>query len=126
MPLPLALGVLTLAHFFDWASFLIMVGRHGLGAEQVRAVANEIFVALLKQKLTRDRLLEAVVVGFERSSSPDDARANGALVERGGPFPVALAQRLEAATRSNQHVASVGGLREQIQRVARAIGKQSL
>jgi hypothetical protein len=87
---------------------------------------NEIFNALLKQKLTRDRLLEAVVVGFERSATPDDATANGTLVERGGPFPVALAQRLEAAARSNQHLAAVRGLREQIQRVARAIGKQSL
>ncbi len=91
--------------------------------KKVGAVANEIFVALLKQKLTRYRLQEAVVVGFERSSSADDARANGVLVERGGPFPAALAQRLEVATRSNQHVASVRGLREQVQRVARAIGK---
>ena len=44
MPLPLALGVLTLAHFFDWASFLIMVGRHGLGAE-----ANPIVVKLFEE-----------------------------------------------------------------------------
>jgi hypothetical protein len=74
---------------------------------------------------TRDRLLEAIVVGFERSATADDARANGVLVERGGPFPVALAQRLEAAARSNRHIAAVRGLREQIQRVSRAIGKQS-
>ena len=92
----------------------------------VGAVANEVFNALLKQKATRHRLLEAVVVGFERSATPDDARANGALVERGGPFPVPLAQRLEAAAQSNRHIAAVKGLRERIQRVARAIGHQGL
>jgi hypothetical protein len=44
MPLPLALGVLTLAHLFDWASFLVMIGRHGLGAE-----ANPIVVTLFEE-----------------------------------------------------------------------------
>ena len=44
MPLPLALGFLTLAHFFDWASFLVMVGRHGVEAE-----ANPIVVTLFEQ-----------------------------------------------------------------------------
>ena len=44
MPLPIALGVLTLAHLFDWASFLVMVGRHGLGAE-----ANPIVVTLFEE-----------------------------------------------------------------------------
>jgi hypothetical protein len=44
MPLSLALGVLTLAHFFDWASFLVMIGRHGLGAE-----ANPIVVTLFEE-----------------------------------------------------------------------------
>jgi hypothetical protein len=43
MPLPLALGILALAHVFDWASFLVMVGRHGLGAE-----ANPIVVTLFE------------------------------------------------------------------------------
>lgn len=91
--------------------------------KKVGTVANEIFNALLKQKQTRDRMLEAVVVGFERSSTPDDANTNAELVERGGMFPVALAQRLEAATRSNDHIARVRGLRERIQRVARAIAQ---
>ncbi len=44
MPLSLALGVLTLAHFFDWASFLVMIGRHGLAAE-----ANPIVVTLFEE-----------------------------------------------------------------------------
>ena len=44
MPLSIALGVLTLAHLFDWASFLVMVGRHGLGAE-----ANPIVVTLFEE-----------------------------------------------------------------------------
>lgn len=44
MPLPIALAVLLLAHVFDWASFLIMIARHGLGAE-----ANPIVVTLVEQ-----------------------------------------------------------------------------
>jgi hypothetical protein len=43
MPLPFALGILALAHLFDWASFLVMIGRHGLGAE-----ANPIVVTLVE------------------------------------------------------------------------------
>jgi hypothetical protein len=35
---------LILAHFFDWASFVIMVGRHGLAAE-----ANPIVVGLVQE-----------------------------------------------------------------------------
>ena len=44
MPLPIALGMLALAHFFDWASFLVMIARHGLGAE-----ANPIVVTLFEE-----------------------------------------------------------------------------
>jgi hypothetical protein len=44
MPLPAALGMLALAHFFDWASFLVMIARHGLGAE-----ANPIVVTLFEE-----------------------------------------------------------------------------
>jgi hypothetical protein len=44
MPLPLALGVLALAHTFDWASFLVMIARHGLVAE-----ANPIVVTLFEE-----------------------------------------------------------------------------
>jgi hypothetical protein len=44
MPLPAALAVLLLAHVFDWASFLIMIARHGLGAE-----SNPIVVTLVEQ-----------------------------------------------------------------------------
>ena len=44
MPLPVALAVLLAAHVFDWASFLVMITRHGLGAE-----ANPIVVTLLEE-----------------------------------------------------------------------------
>ena len=44
MPLPFALGVLALAHLFDWASFLVMIARHGLEAE-----ANPIVVRLFEE-----------------------------------------------------------------------------
>ena len=37
----LAIGVLAIAHFFDWATFLVMMSRHGLEAE-----ANPIVVRI--------------------------------------------------------------------------------
>jgi hypothetical protein len=43
MPLPIALGVLALAHLFDWLSFLAMITRHGIAAE-----ANPIVVTLVE------------------------------------------------------------------------------
>jgi len=39
-----AFAVLALAHFFDWASFLVMIGRHGLAAE-----ANPIVVQVFEE-----------------------------------------------------------------------------
>ena len=45
MPLAFSLTVLALAHLFDYASFLVMVDRHGLGAEAnpvVVHIANEL------------------------------------------------------------------------------------
>ncbi len=60
MPLPVALGVLALAHLFDWASFLIMVARHGLGAE-----ANPIVVTLVEETgLTGVTLVKVATVAF--------------------------------------------------------------
>jgi hypothetical protein len=44
VPQALALGVLALAHLFDYTSFIVMVDRHGLGAE-----ANPIVVALAQE-----------------------------------------------------------------------------
>jgi hypothetical protein len=44
MPLPVALAFLLLAHVFDWASFLVMIARHGLGAE-----ANPIVVRVVEE-----------------------------------------------------------------------------
>jgi len=44
MPLPVALGVLALAHLFDWLSFLVLLARHGIGAE-----ANPIVVTLVEE-----------------------------------------------------------------------------
>lgn len=41
MPQLVSLAVLALAHAFDWASFVVMVDKHGLGAE-----ANPIVVQL--------------------------------------------------------------------------------
>ena len=44
MPQAIALGVLALAHLFDYGTFLVMVDKHGLGAE-----ANPIVVQLAEQ-----------------------------------------------------------------------------
>ena len=44
MPLPLVIGILALAHIFDWVSFLVMIARHGVGAE-----ANPIVVQVLDE-----------------------------------------------------------------------------
>jgi hypothetical protein len=44
VPHAIALAVLALAHLFDYASFLMMVDRHGLGAE-----ANPIVVRLAEE-----------------------------------------------------------------------------
>jgi hypothetical protein len=41
VPQVVALGILALAHFFDYASFLILISRHGLAAE-----ANPIVVRI--------------------------------------------------------------------------------
>jgi hypothetical protein len=41
LPHPIALVILALAHLFDYASFLVMVDRHGLAAE-----ANPIVVEI--------------------------------------------------------------------------------
>lgn len=37
----IAISVLALAHFFDWATFLVLISRHGLAAE-----ANPIVVRI--------------------------------------------------------------------------------
>jgi hypothetical protein len=44
VPPVIALAVLALAHVFDWASFMVMVGRHGLSAE-----ANPIVVQVFEE-----------------------------------------------------------------------------
>lgn len=60
MPLPAALGVLALAQFFDWASFLIMIARHGLGAE-----ANPIVVTIVEEAgVTGVTLAKVATVAF--------------------------------------------------------------
>ena len=44
MPHAIALAVLALAHLFDYASFLVMVEKHGLSAE-----ANPVVVLLAQE-----------------------------------------------------------------------------
>ena len=61
-PLPqvVLLSVLALAHLFDYTSFLVMVGRHGLAAE-----ANPIVVMLAQQAgLPGLTLAKVLTVGF--------------------------------------------------------------
>ena len=44
MPQAVAIAILALAHFFDYASFLVLLGRHGLAAE-----ANPIVVRIAEE-----------------------------------------------------------------------------
>jgi len=72
MPLPAVLAVLVLAHLFDWASFLVMVARHGLGAEVnpiVVTLAHEAGVpglTLAKMATVAFAALAAVVIAPRR------------------------------------------------------------
>lgn len=60
MPQAISLGVLALAHAFDYASFLVMVERHGLAAE-----ANPIVVEIaLFAGLPGLTLAKVLTVGF--------------------------------------------------------------
>jgi hypothetical protein len=60
--------------------------------------------------MTRGRMLDSLVVGFERNTSTVEALLNISLVER-----------LEIASTSNGHITATKGLRERVQRVARAV-----
>src|SRR5262245_10353758 len=44
LPQAIALGVLALAHLFDYTSFLVMVARHGISAE-----ANPVVVLIAQE-----------------------------------------------------------------------------
>ena len=60
VPIAAAVAALALAHLFDYASFLMMVARHGLGAE-----ANPIVVQLaLESGLPGLTLAKIVTVTF--------------------------------------------------------------
>lgn len=63
MPLLLPITVLALAHLFDYFSFLVMVGRHGLAAE-----SNPLVVGLVEELglpgLTLAKLLAVVLAGL--------------------------------------------------------------
>ena len=60
MPQAIALAVLALAHLFDYASFLLMIDRHGLAAE-----ANPIVVRLAEESgLPGLTLAKVVTVAF--------------------------------------------------------------
>lgn len=113
--------VVPIRRGLDPYGFLAEVqGIQGLN-KTVSAVADEVFQALLKQQATRRRLLEALVLGFERSASSTEALSNVSLVERAGALPPALAQQLEAAVTVNSHASGTKGLRDRVQRIARAV-----
>lgn len=82
MPLPIALLLLVVAQFADYATFVVMVGRHGLEAElnpivvtlfeqlglvgvTVAKLAVVIFAAsVVALIIRRRRTLGSVIVGF--------------------------------------------------------------
>ena len=60
MPHPIGLAVLALAHFFDYASFIVMIERHGMAAE-----ANPVVVYLAQEiGLPGLTLAKVVTVAF--------------------------------------------------------------
>jgi len=94
-------------------------GIQGMG-KKVPEVADEIFMTLLRLPATSDALLEALVVGFERSGSYREARENIALLERARSIPESLLRRIEVAARSNQQVAESQGVVERVEKLVRA------
>ena len=88
--------------------------------KKVPEVADEIFMTLLRLPATSDALLEALVVGFERSGSYREARENIALLERARSIPESLLRRIEVAARSNQQVAESQGVVERVEKLVRA------
>lgn len=83
-------------------------------------VAEEIFGTLLRLSRTKEALLQAVVVGFERSESYKAARQNIGLLEQAHNIPESLWRRIEIAVRSNEQVAKSSGVAD---RVAKLVGR---
>jgi hypothetical protein len=79
-------------------------GIQGLG-KSVSEVAEEIFETLVRLSQTKEALLEAVIVAFERSESYQVARQNISLLERARSVPESLLRRIEVAARSNEQIA---------------------
>jgi len=112
--------VLPVRRGADPYGFLAEVqGIRGLG-KRVSEVAEEIFETLLRLSRTKEALLEAVVVGFERSESYIVARQNISLLERARNIPESLLRRIEVAARSNEQVAKSSGV---VNRVAMLVGR---
>lgn len=102
--LGLGVYVLPVRRGLDPYGFLAEVqGIQGFG-KKVGEVADEIFVSLIRHQKTRERLLGALLLGFEQSSSSRDAKANLVLVERAGTFPRSMVERLEVAASRNRQI----------------------
>ena len=93
-------------------------GIQGLG-KKVPEAADAIFDTLLRVPKTNETLLEAVVVGFERSNSYQAARENFALLERVRKFPEPLLRRVEVAARSNEQIAQSFGVADRVSKLIR-------
>jgi AbiJ-like protein/TIR domain-containing protein len=93
-------------------------GIQGLG-KRVSEVAEEIFETLLRRSRTKEALLEALVVGFERSESYKVARQNISLLERAHSIPESLLLRIEVAARSNEQVAKSSGVADRVAKLVR-------
>jgi hypothetical protein len=93
-------------------------GIQGLG-KSVGKVAEEVFETLLRLSPTKEALLEAVVVGFERSDSDQAALKNVSLLERARTIPEPLLRRIEAAARSNEEIAQSVGVAARVEELIR-------
>lgn len=84
-------------------------GVQGYG-KTVSKVAEEIFDSMLRHTLTKDDLIEALVLGFERSSSYRESKDNLSLLERARKIPEPLLQRIEVALRTNDQISESPGV----------------
>jgi hypothetical protein len=91
-------------------------GIQGVG-KTVSQVADEVFATFLRHGSTRDPMLEALVAGFERSTSATEARHSLTLIERAGVIPDFLATRVEVAAANSEPIARAGDLGRRIDRL---------
>jgi hypothetical protein len=87
--------------------------------KKVGAVAEELFLALLRNGKTRFRMTEALIAGVARSGG-SDVLWNVGLLERAAPVPPSFWQHLEELATKNRFIVSSEGVADRLRRLARS------